>query len=34
LKHPHVKAVFNRKKSPVKIGTKNGGFVGNLRVQI
>ena len=26
LEHPHVKAVFGRKKSPVKIGPRNGGF--------
>jgi len=27
LEHPHVKAIFGRKKpSPVKIGTRNGGF--------
>ena len=27
LEHPHVKAIFGRKKpSPVKIGPKNGGF--------
>jgi len=27
LEHPHVKAVFGRKKTcPVKIGRRNGGF--------
>jgi len=27
LEHPHVKAVFGRKKNcPVKIGPRNGGF--------
>jgi len=26
LEHLHVKAVFGRKKTPVKIGPKNGGF--------
>jgi len=27
LEHLHVKAIFGRKKlSPVKIGSKNGGF--------
>jgi len=32
LQHPHVKAVFGRKKCPVKIGPENGGFYGNLSV--
>ena len=29
LEHPHIKAVFGRKKSPVKIGPRNGGFSEN-----
>jgi len=33
LEHPHVKAIFGRKKpSPVKIGPQNGSFSKNLRV--
>jgi len=27
LEHPHIKAIFGRKKNtPVKIGPQNGGF--------
>jgi len=25
--HPHVYAIFSSKKSPVKIGPQNGGFL-------
>jgi len=32
LEHPHVKAVFGRKKlSPVKIGPRNGEFFGKFK---
>ena len=34
LVHPHVKAIFSRKKilSPVNTGPQNGGFFVNLQV--